>query len=112
MLVKKYYDSNCEDETILTAIGKAVNSSIKLRSKKELIERFVERVNLSTPDDGDWQRFVMERKEEDLAVLIAAEKLKDKETRRFIDISFRDGALIAIFAFIAHLRRAKLAYEL
>ena len=34
-----------------------------------------------------------ERKEEDLSALIAAEKLKDEEARRFIEISFRDGML-------------------
>lgn len=44
-------------------------------------------------DDNDWRRFVQERKEEDLSALIAYEKLKDEETRRFIDNSFRDGTL-------------------
>jgi|GEM_PF-3064467 len=44
-------------------------------------------------DDNDWRRFVQERKEEDLSALIAYEKLKDEETRRFIDNVFRDGTL-------------------
>jgi type I restriction enzyme R subunit len=91
--VEKYHESNCEDKTILAAIVKAVDSSIELRSKKELIERFVERVNVSEKIDGEWRRFVSERKEEDLNALIAGEKLRDEETRRFIDIAFRDGAL-------------------
>jgi predicted nuclease of restriction endonuclease-like (RecB) superfamily len=93
MLVEKYHASNCEDKTVLAAITKAVGSSIQLRSKKELIERFVEQVNVSDKIDDDWQRFVRERKEEELTALIASEKLKDEETRRFIDMSFRDGAL-------------------
>jgi type I restriction enzyme R subunit len=93
MLVEKYHESNCEDKTILAAIVKAIDSSIELRSKKELIERFVEQVNVSTQVDGDWQRFVREKKEEDLTSLIASEKLKEEETRRFIDIAFRDGTL-------------------
>jgi type I restriction enzyme R subunit len=38
MLVAIYHESNCTDKEILTAIDKAVNSSIELRSKKELIE--------------------------------------------------------------------------
>jgi len=93
MLVEKYKNSNCEDKTILAAITKAINSSIELRSKKELIERFVEQVNVSTNVDNGWQSFVTARKEEDLTALIADEKLKDEETRRFIDIAFRDGIL-------------------
>jgi type I restriction enzyme R subunit len=93
MLVEKYHDSNCEDKSILAAIDKAVNSSMDLRSKKELIERFVEQVNISTKVIDGWQRFVQERKENDLSELIADEKLKDEETRRFIDIAFRDGVL-------------------
>jgi type I restriction enzyme R subunit len=48
MLVAKYQQSNCKDKSILTTIDKAINSSIELRSKKELIERFIEQVNVST----------------------------------------------------------------
>ena len=93
MLVEKYHESNREDKGILAAIDKAINSSIELRSKKELINSFVERVNVSTGVDDDWRRFVQERKEEDISALIADEKLKDGEARRFIEIAFRDGIL-------------------
>ena len=93
MLVAKYHESNCTDKEILAAIDKAVNSSIELRSKKELIEGFISRVNTSTQVDDDWRKLVQEQKESDLAALIADEKLKVEETRRFIDNSFRDGAL-------------------
>jgi type I restriction enzyme R subunit len=93
MLVEKYHESNREDKTVLAAIDKSINSTIELRSKKELIERFVEHANMSTQAGGNWQRFVEERKEEDLAALIAAENLKDEEARRFIDIAFRNGIL-------------------
>jgi type I restriction enzyme R subunit len=93
MLVAKYHESNCTDKEILTAIDKAVNSSLELRSKKELIEGFIARVNTSTQVDDGWRKFVTEQKETDLAALVADEKLKEEETRRFIDNSFRDGAL-------------------
>lgn len=93
MLVAKFHDSNCTDKEILAAIDKAVNSSIELRSKKELIEGFISRVNTSTQVDDDWHKFVQEQKETDLAALITDEKLKEEETRKFIDNSFRDGAL-------------------
>ena len=93
MLVAKYHASNCEDKSILVSIDKAVNSSIQLRSKKELIENFINTVNASTKVDEDWRKFVHEQKETDLEALITEEKLKQEETKRFIDNSFRDGAL-------------------
>ena len=91
MLVAKYQQSNCKDKTILTTIDKAINSSIELRSKKELIERFIEQVNVSTKVDEDWRKFLHERKEADISAIIEEEKLKPEETRRFIDNAFRDG---------------------
>jgi type I restriction enzyme R subunit len=93
MLVEKYHETNREDKSILAAIDKAINSSIELRSKKELINSFVARVNVSRSVDDDWRRFVQERKEEDLTSLIVDEKLKNEETRRFVDVAFRDGVL-------------------
>ncbi len=93
MLVVKYHESNCTDKEILAAIDKAVNSSIELRSKKELIEGFLSRVNLSVKVDDDWQKFVLVQKEADLMTLIEAEKLKQEETQRFVDNAFRDGII-------------------
>jgi type I restriction enzyme R subunit len=93
MLVEKYHASNCKDKSILATIDKAVSSSMELRSKKELIERFVESVNISTKVVDDWKNFVQKQKEKDLSTLITDEKLKNDETRRFIDIAFRDGVL-------------------
>ncbi|MFW0861565.1 MAG: type I restriction endonuclease subunit R [Dethiobacter sp.] len=93
MLVAKFHESNCEDKNILISIDKAIGASIQLRSKKELIEHFIETVNASTKVDEDWRRFVHEQKETDLAVLISEEKLKQEETKKFISNSFRDGAL-------------------
>lgn len=93
MLVAKYHATNCEDKSILISIDKAVNSSIQLRSKKELIENFINTVNASSKVDEDWRRFVHEQKETDLSALICEEKLKQEETKRFIANSFRDGTL-------------------
>ncbi|HBR30303.1 MAG TPA: DEAD/DEAH box helicase [Firmicutes bacterium] len=93
MLVAKYQESNCKDKTILTTIDKAINSSIELRSKKELIEQFIEQVNTSTKLDEDWRKFLNERREVDITAIIEEEKLKPEETRRFMDNAFRDGLL-------------------
>ena len=93
MLVAKYKESNCKDKNILTTIDKAINSSIELRSKKELIERFIEQVNVSTKVDEEWRKFLHEQKEEDITTLIEEEKLKPEETRRYIDNALRDGMM-------------------
>lgn len=93
MLVAKFHESNCTDKSILVSIDKAVNSSMQLRSKKELIEHFIQTVNATTKVDQDWKKFVEEQKESDLANIISEEKLKQKETRRLINNSFRDGLL-------------------
>jgi len=93
MLVEKYRKSNCKDKSILVAIDKAVNSSLQLRSKKELIEHFIEQVNASTKVDEDWRKFLDKRMEADIAAIIEEEKLKPEETRRLIENAFRDGML-------------------
>jgi len=93
MLVAKYHESNCEDKEILVSIDKIVDSSIQLRSKKELIENFIQTVNASTEVDLDWKAFVQEQMETDLSSLISEENLKPEETRLYLDHSFRDGAL-------------------
>ena len=93
MLVAKFHDSNCTDKNILTTIDKAINSSIQLRSKKDLIENFIRTINTDTNVDNDWKQFVLEQKEMDLATIIKDEKLKPEETRKFIGNCFRDGLL-------------------
>ena len=93
MLVAKYHQTNCEDKSILVSIDKAISSSMQLRSKKELIEHFIDTVNTATNVDEDWRKFVSEQKETDLNQLITEEKLKQEETKRLMDNSFRDGLL-------------------
>ena len=66
MLVAKYHDDNCENKEILVAIDKAIKSSLQLRSKKELIENFIETINADTNVTDDWQRFVREQRETDI----------------------------------------------
>ena len=93
MLVEKYHAGNCEDKEILASIRKAVDASIQLRSKKELIDAFISRVNVDTQVTTDWHKFVLEQEEKDLTEIITTEKLKSEETRKFVDNAFRDGVL-------------------
>ena len=43
---------------------KAINTSIQLRSKKELINNFISSITSSTKVDDDWRTFVKEQKEQ------------------------------------------------
>ena len=91
MLVAKYNQSNCEDKEILGTIDKAIKSSLALRSKKELIDGFISKINADTNVMDDWGKFVKEQKEIDLKKIINDENLNEEETRKFLDNAFRDG---------------------
>ena len=95
MLVEKYHDSNCEDKEIIGAIDRAVKSSIELRSKKELIDGFVQRMSAS--GDGnvkdDWQHYIHEQSVKDIHKMIDDEKLKPDETIKYVSNVLRDGEM-------------------
>ena len=93
MLVKKYHDSHCDDKEVLITIRKAVDASPELRSKKALIETFINGINDVSDVMMEWRIFVAEEKERQLAAIIAEENLKDQETRRFMEHAFRDGSV-------------------
>ena len=91
MLVKKYHDSQCDDKEVLVTIQKAVDASPELRSKKQLIEHFIARVNEVDDVMAGWDLFVAEEREKELQQLIQEEKLREPETRKFLENAFRDG---------------------
>ena len=91
MLVKKYHDSHCQDREVLITIQKAVDASPELRSKKELIETFINGINDVDDIMNEWHDYVVQVREEELKAIIAEEKLKEEETRKFLDNAFRDG---------------------
>lgn len=93
MLVKKYHDSHCDDKEVLITIRKAVDASPELRSKKALIETFIAGINDVDDVILEWRAFVAEEKERQLTAIIQEENLKDAETRKFIETSFRDGSV-------------------
>lgn len=96
MLVTKYYKSNCKDQEIRSSIDISIRASMSLRSKKDLIDGFINKINADTDVMTDWAKFVKEQKENDLKDLIKEENLKESETRNFIDHSFRDGQIKTI----------------
>ena len=93
MLVKKYHDSHFEDKEVLVTIKKAINASPELRSKKALIETFIARINDVEDVMTEWHDYVAKKREEELVQIIKDEKLKEPETRKFIEDAFRDGEI-------------------
>lgn len=93
LLVKKYHDSHCEDKEVLISIRRAIDSSLELRSKKALIETFIAGINDIDDVMLEWREFVAKQKELELMSIITEMGLKEKETRRFVDYSFRDGVM-------------------
>ena len=86
MLVAKYHQSNCEDKEILGTIDKAIKSSLALRSKKELIDGFISKINADTNVMDDWGKFVKEQKEIDLKKIIgSSNEYVEKDEEKDID---------------------------
>ncbi len=58
---------------------------------KELIENFIGSLNEVENVMGEWQTYVAEERERELAQIIREENLKEPETRKFVENAFRDG---------------------
>lgn len=95
MLIRKYQNSNMLDKEIIVSISKAIDSSVDLRNKKELIERFVASLRPTSDVDDEWNRYVKQQKEDELNKIITEENLKPDETITFMNNSFKNGEIQA-----------------
>ena len=91
MLIKKYHEDHIKNREIKTDIYKAIDSSVELRNKKDLIETFIDSLTPISDVDDDWQKFVDEKKIEELEQIIVEEDLNREAAYKFIDNAFRDG---------------------
>lgn len=64
-----------------------------MRSKKDLIENFIAEINEVDDVMNEWHTYVAEQREKALVQIIKEEKLKDEETRAFVERAFRDGGI-------------------
>ena len=76
-------------------IIRAIRMNETLRSKKDLIEEFLNRVDSHDPNLPAWPVYVRYRLQRDVAELIDAEKLKDKLARAFIQKMFKRGYVLS-----------------
>lgn len=82
-----------DDKEIRAEITRAVDASPSLRSKRDLVEDFVESVSLLGGVDEQWHAYIAAKREAELQELIEMHKLKLEQTRSFVDEAFRDGQL-------------------
>jgi len=90
-LVKKYRDAHIDNKEIWIKVQKTVEASPELRSKRELIERFIAAVDGYVDVFEGWNEFVEASRENDLARIVREENLKEVETRKFMESAFRAG---------------------
>ena len=90
-LIKKYHKDNTKDREILMDINKAIDSSVELRNKKDLINQFIESLDIKSAVDDDWQKFVEKKKIEELERIIDDENLNRNKAYAFVKNAFRDG---------------------
>lgn len=91
-MIKTYHEKNTRGKEILVDLERAIASSITLHSKKELIMKFIRAMDPEAELDfeEEWRTYVNKQKYEDLERIITYFGLKP-ETRRLMEIAFRDG---------------------
>lgn len=106
-LVKKYQETRGEgarDKEIRADVMRAVDASVTLRSKRDLIEAFINSLNLESGDvETDWRSFMEGQREKELEAIITAENLKPAEARVFVERAFQDGGIVTDGADLARI---------
>lgn len=92
-LIKKYHEDQIKNKEVLIDINKAIDSSVELRNKKDLINQFITSLDVHSIVDEDWQKFVEEKKVQELEQIIETENLDPEATYSFINNSFRNGSV-------------------
>ena len=94
-LIKQYHEDHTQNREILLDINKAIDSSVELRNKKDLINQFITSLDMHSVVDEDWRKFVDQKKIEELEEIITTENLDRDATYQFVKSSFRDGRVPA-----------------
>ena len=100
-LIKRYHDDHTKDKEILADINRAIDSSVELRNKKDLINQFIVTLGAHSAIDEDWRAFVEEQKVAELDAIIESESLNKEATYTFVQNAFRNGGVPATGTAIA-----------
>ncbi len=92
-LIKQYHEDHTKNKEILVDINKAIDSSVELRNKKDLINQFISSLDIGATIDEDWRKFVEKKKIEELDKIIEDENLNRDAAYAFVSNAFRDGGI-------------------
>ncbi len=93
-LIKQYHEDHTKNRELLVDINKAIDSSVELRNKKDLLNQFITSLDVHSVVDSDWREFVDKKKLEELEEIIAHENLDHDATFTFVRNAFRDGNIV------------------
>ena len=94
LMAKGQKSKDVEEQAALSKqIEQHIDSSMEMRSKKDLIMKFMSQINVDTHISEEWRRFIDKQKAEELEVIIAEENLHPEKTRDYLASAFRDGEL-------------------
>ena len=88
-LIIKYHEDNVKNKEILIDIKKAVNSSIELRNKRDLIEQFIDSHQGHGVNHEDWYKFIDRKRLEEFDQIIEDEDLNRDEAYTYMRNVFR-----------------------
>jgi len=92
-LIKKYHEDHIKNRELLIDINKAIDSSVELRNKKDLINQFISTLDVHSVVDDDWRKFIEQKKIEELDRIIESEGLDPVAAYAFVKNAFRDGGV-------------------
>ncbi|MDT9546960.1 MAG: type I restriction endonuclease subunit R [Chlorobium phaeovibrioides] len=92
-LIKKYHEDHTKNRELLIDINKAIDSSVELRNKKDLINQFISTLDVHSVVDDDWRKFIEQKKIEELDRIIESEGLDPVAAYAFVKNAFRDGGV-------------------
>ena len=90
-LVKKYHKDHIKNKEILVDIKKAIDATVGLRNKKDLILQFIDSLDAHSVVDEAWQTYIETKRREELDEIIKQENLNPEETYKFMQNAFRSG---------------------
>ena len=90
-LVKKYHQDHSKNKEILVDIHKAIDASVGLRNKKDLILQFIDTLDAHSVIEEAWQTYIETKRREELEEIIKQENLNPEETYKFMQNAFRNG---------------------
>ncbi|STQ85785.1 type I site-specific deoxyribonuclease, HsdR family protein [Helicobacter muridarum] len=88
-LIDQMKDKNDEDrEKKIQDLRRLIDSSLNLRSKKDLIEEFIAQINPQSDIDNEFSTFIEKKMKEELNTIIDDLNLNAEQSYIFINKSF------------------------